>query len=198
MAWFPVAQKLNPFGAERSKIRVKEPLFMKILTLTLFLCLCFSTTFLSAETLEIDRFELENPLGPAQFTELGRGAFSATWPEDKPYEEASVELIVVNLGPSAVKTMSDGGGSVYDVILVTFLGIFEEPEEINKTLFLGATSARKVYASSVPREHKANIFSKTLGDGSFVLVGVRIFEPNEGGGELVQSIANTFKRKVQE
>jgi hypothetical protein len=168
---------------------------MRFLPFSLFFCLAILISPIKAETMEIVGFEFENPLGPAQMTELGRGAYSANWPKDKPYKEATVEMIVVSVSPGAVKAMSEGGGSVYKATLATFMGLAVEPEEINKTLFFGSTSARRVYNSSVPRKNSANVFSKTLDDGSFVLVGVRIFEPRqEGVGKLIQSIGNTFKK----
>jgi hypothetical protein len=190
-----VTQKLNPLGTERSKNHSKETFFMRILTLFLLSCFFILNSPLAAETMEINGFEFENPLGPTQVTELGPGAYSASWPKDKPYKQASVELIVVNVGPDAVKSISESGQSVYETMLVSFMGLTVEPEQINKTLFFGSTSARRVYNSNVPREHSANVFSKILDDGSFVLVGVRIFETRQGGGDLIRSIANTFERK---
>ena len=148
-----------------------------------------------ADTMVLNGFEFDNPLGKATTTELGRGVYSAHWPADRPYKQADTELIIVSLGPSTVKTMSEGGGNVYEATLASMMGLFVEPEEVNKTLFMGSTSARNVYNSSVPRKHVANVFSKNLEDGSFVLVGVRSFNPgSKESGKLVQSIANTFKK----
>ena len=168
---------------------------MRIFRTVLFvftLLLCAPTL---ADPMEINGFQFENPLGKASTTELGRGVMSAHWPGDKPYKEAQAEIIVVNLGPSTVETMAEGGGNVYDAVLASMMGLFIEPEEINKTLFMGSTSSRQVYNSSVPRKHVASVFSKNLEDGSFVLVGVRSYDPaNDGAGKLIQSIANTFKK----
>ncbi len=148
-----------------------------------------------ADTMVLNGFQFENPLGTAKTTEIGRGVYSAHWPADKPYKEADTEMIIVNLGPSTVETMSEGGGNVYEATLASMMGLFVEPKEINKTLFMGSTSARSVYNSSVPRKHVANVFSKTLEDGSFVLVGVRSFNPgSKESGKLIQSIANTFQK----
>lgn len=144
-----------------------------------------------AETMVINSFQFDNPLGAANVTKLGHEAYSAHWPGDKPYKEAATELIVVRVSPDAVEAMKEAEGGVYQATLASFMGLTGEPEEINKTLFFGSTSARKVYSSKIPRPHSANVFSKTLDDGSYVLVGVRVYQ--DGGSKLVQSIANTFR-----
>lgn len=83
-----------------------------------------------------------------------------------------------------------------DMALSTYFSLGGQPESVNKTLFLGGTSARSVYLGKHPREHEAHIFSKELEDGGFVMVGVRFFAPVESQtGALLQAVANTFRAK---
>lgn len=149
-----------------------------------------------AEDMTISRFVFDNPLGPTEITEIGSEAYSATWPAGAPYKEADVEMIVVWNAPDIVNSMKEESADIYLVTLSSFMGLSGEPESVNKTLFFGSTAARRVYQSGVPRAHRADVFSKTLPDGSFVLVGVRSFHPHRTNvGDLIQSIGNTFRSK---
>ena len=169
--------------------------YMRSLALSTFLFLALSLTVL-ADDMAIGRFVFDNPLGPTEITEIGSEAYSAVWPAGKPYKEAEVEMIVVWNAPDIVNRMKEEGANLYLVTLSSFMGLAGEPESVNKTLFFGSTSARRVYQSKVPRAHRANVFSKTLPDGSFVLIGVRSFHPHRiSVGDLIQSIGNTFRSK---
>lgn len=169
---------------------------MTIRCLFCALLIAFLTLPSLAEDMVIDRYRFDNPLGPTKVEKLGLDAYSCQWPADVPYKEAKIELIVVTYEKKAVTKMREVKASPYNAALNNFMGLFGEPESINKTLFFGSTSARKVYTSKVPRPHKSNVFSKTLKDGSFVLVGVRSFaSPNPQVGDLTRAIGNTFKVK---
>ena len=168
---------------------------MKSLTISIFLLLALSYPTW-AEDWTIGRFVFDNPLGPTEVTEIGSEAYSATWPAGVPYEEADLEMIVVWNASDIVNSMKEEGADLYRVSLNSFMALSGEPEGINKTLFFGSTSARRVYQSELPRAHRADVFSKTLPDGSFVLVGVRSFRPHRiNVGDLIQSIGNTFREK---
>ncbi len=147
-----------------------------------------------AEDLNIDRFCLENNLGPTKVEELGLDAYTCYWPADVDYKEAQVELIVASLDAEGLKQVKESGSSPYQMMLTNFTGIFSEPESINKTLFVGSTGARQVYHSKIPRKNTVNTSSKYLDDGSFVFVAVRSFKtPNPKAAKLITAIANTFR-----
>lgn len=166
---------------------------MKLFLPILFL---FLLSPVLAEEVVVDRFCFDSPFSDTKFEKLGGGGFSATWPADKPYKEAALEMIVASYDADAVKAISEGDGSLYRAALSTFTGIYGEPKSINKTLFFGTTSAHQIYDSKVPRKHESHVYSKALKDGSFVLVAVRVFQPRElKYGQLLRSIANTFKVK---
>lgn len=149
-----------------------------------------------AEQLEIGGFVLDNPLGPTEVEKIGLNAWGCTWPAGVPYKEAQVELIVATFPADAAREITEAGDSVTEVALTTYLGLSGEPEQINKTLFMKGTEARRVYHSSIPRDHETHVFTKRLDDDSFVMVGVRYFVPPTGtNGGLLQAIANTFAVK---
>ncbi len=153
---------------------------------------------ISAEPLKLGDFTLDSPLEFGPVERLGVGAVSATYPADKPYKEITVELVVIHHSASAVATMKEGGGTISDSTRMTFLGSAAKAEEINKTLFLGKTRARKVYSGKIPRPHRLHTFESFLPDGGYVMVAVRAFGSNPKVGSLLQSIANTFKSAPSE
>lgn len=165
---------------------------MKRLLATLVLLAFFSSGAI-AEELDIGRFCLDNPLGETKVEKLGVEALECSWPTGVEFKEKDVQLIVVDFDKEAVDMISENA-SVYTLALSTYLGLYKEPEEINKTLFFGETGARNVYSTSIPRPNKVHVFSKKLKDGSFVMVGVRYFTPPNGEtGGLLRAIANSFK-----
>lgn len=181
--------------AGRNLNQVEHRFMKKRVTSLLFLLFALTCTGFPEE-LSIGHFKFDNTLGPTQVERLGPEAWGCAWPGSKPPQESEVELIVANFSPKAVEAMTEGGASLYDVALSTYMGLGGQAESINKALFLGATTARRVYQGKTPRVHQAHVFSKTLEDGSFVMVGIRFFrEPNSEKGALLSSISNTFKLK---
>lgn len=169
---------------------------MKNCILTVFFLSALLTMTSSAEELVIGTYVFDNPLGPTKVERLGPDAWGCTWPENAPHEQADIELIVASFSPAAVNAVTEGGGSMEDMTLSTYFGLGGQPEGINKTLFMGSTSARRVYPGKTPRAHEAHVFSKSLDDGGFVMLGVRFFTPPSAqSGKLLQSIANTFRRR---
>jgi hypothetical protein len=149
-----------------------------------------------SEEMVIDRYSFENPLEASEVGELGLDAYTCHWPAQVPYSEATLELVVVSFDKEGVATLEASDVSPYDIALTNFLGIYGEPKSVNKTLFFGLTSARKVYEPKIPRPHELHVYSKTLEDGSFLMVAVRSFaSPNPDAAALNQAIANTFKVK---
>lgn len=146
-----------------------------------------------AAPLPLEGFTLDCPWELPDIARHGGGGRYCTWPQGVPYEKATAELIVVTLPKEAVGSMKEAGVSPAKVALSNHLGLASEPVEINKTLFMGATGARLVYESTVPRPHKAHVFSKSLPDGSFVMVAVRDFGHPQLG-KLLQAVANTFRQ----
>lgn len=163
---------------------------MRFLALALLVMLAVPA---GADPIEISGFTLDCPLEKTEITRLGPGAHSCTWPAGAPYKEVNLELVVATIDAAAVKQMQEHGTSPSQLALSNFLGLTGQPEEINKTLFLGSTSARRVYSTKIPRPQRVHVFEKSLPDGGYVMVAVRDFGGNELLGKLLQSIANTFK-----
>ena len=149
-----------------------------------------------AEEVEVRGFTFDCPFPETEFKKLGAEASSATWPAEATFEDAAVQMIVASFDAESAKMISEGGGSLYQYALSTYMAIYGKPESINKTLFFGGTSARKQYNSSVPRKHVAHVYAKPLKGGGYVMVGVRVFKPKElKYGDLLRAVANTFQVK---
>ena len=161
-----------------------------ILVLILFSLLSLAS---HAEPLRILNFELDSQIKFSKPTELSADATSLTYPRQAKYAEAQLELIVHRYSAKAVKTMTEAGVPLGKTARVNFLGLSGQAKEINKTLFMGRTAARRVYQASVPRSHQVHVFQKIAEDGSFVTVAARVFQKNDATGPLLRSIANTFK-----
>lgn len=159
--------------------------------LIILCCLLFALPA-AAEPMTINGFSLDSPVKFAEPTKLGLDAYSATYPADKPYKEAQLELVVVTYSAEAVKSMKGSGALIGRIARSNFLGFLGDPEEVNKTLFLGKTGARRVYSAKIPRQNKLHVFEGTLKDGSFVMVAIRDFGGTSKVGDLIRSVANTF------
>lgn len=145
----------------------------------------------SAETLLIDEYQFDNPLPPTKVERLSESVFSCHWPAGSSLPEAKVQMIVATLDASTVSETMHAKKSVGQRALKEFMGITSKPTGINKTLFFGKTSARKVFEETGPRAHEAHVFGKFLSDGSYVQVGIRLFEKRNSGG-LISAVANSF------
>lgn len=136
----------------------------------------------------------DSPVKFGEVQELGPDAYFATYPADVEYEKAQFELVVVHTPRDSVVTMQEGGADPGTLALVTFMGLSGKPEQINKTLFMGGTEARKVFRSQIPRQHTAHVYQKYLDDGTLVTVGLRDFGGSDPPlvGDVLRGIADTF------
>ena len=159
----------------------------------LLLILCLFTVPALSDNAPFPGYIWNSPLVFGPPVALGADAYSATWPAEADYDEAQLELDVITTPREAVRGMEKAGVPVADVVLSTYLGLSGSPEEINKTLFMGGTAARRVYTSSVPRDHRVHVFQKNLDNGALVTVAVRVYSQDAPSGEVLSAIANSFK-----
>lgn len=157
----------------------------------LFALLLFTSSVL-AEPMALPGYTWDSPVKFGEVQELGPDAYFATYPADVEYGQAQLELIVVHTPRDAVAMMQEGGADPKSDTLVIFLGLAVQPDEINKTLFMGSTEARLVFESSVPRQHTAHVYQKYLQDGALVTVGVRDFGSKSLIADVLRGISETF------
>lgn len=165
-------------------------MFTRLVTILLLASLI---TTAAAETIEFGRFEMDSFWPSTKVSRLGAEAVNTHWPADKSYEECAAHLIVVDFDAETMSMMSADGGDPFVYALSTYLAIYGEPESSEESQFLGGTCERKIYRSSVPREHKLHVFSKRMQDGSFVIVGLRIFDVTEETEKLVKGVSSSFR-----
>ncbi len=159
----------------------------------LLLLICLLTGPAFSESVPVPGYTWDSPVQFSPPVELGPDAYSVTWPAEAEYDDAQLEMVVVTTPSEAVIGMREAGVAVSEVVLSTYLGLTGQPAEINKTLFMGSTAARLVYKTSVPRDHRVNVFQKNLDSGELVTVAVRIYSEDAPAGEVLRAIANSFK-----
>lgn len=157
----------------------------------LLLASLFATS--QAEPVAFGRFSMDCALPPSQVKRLGVEALHAHWPANQAYEKSTAEIIVVEYDAETMKIMSEGDGDPFVSALGTYLAIYGEPEKTENTPFMGSPEKLRVFKSGVPRDHALYVYTKKLTDGSYVVVGVRVFQESEKTRALLQSVANSFK-----
>ncbi len=149
-----------------------------------------------ADPMRFPGFVWDSPIEFGEVLELGPDAYGAMYPAEAEsnIEAVLLQLVVISTPRESVATIQEGGGEPKGLVLSSLLGLSGKPEQINKTLFMGGTEARKVYLSNHPRPHVAHVFQKSLDDGSLVTVAVRDFSGRQPGltGSVLQALANTF------
>ena len=167
---------------------------MRLQLFLIVLTLIASTLTGIAEEMRIGDYSFENKLGPTIVKKIDDKAYSCYWPTGVPSKKAEVELIVVTYDAAAAKKVRDKGESLLTSAVSRYLGLSGRPDSVNKTLFFKKTSARRAYKSMTPRKHRADVYSKVLPGGNYLVVGVRSFKsPNPLARKLSIAIANNFK-----
>jgi hypothetical protein len=139
---------------------------------------------------------------PVKFGELQEGgpdAYIAGYPASAEGDKTQLDFIVVHTPRESAATMKENGADPETVVLADFLGLSRRPEQINKTMFMGGTEARKVWTTSIPRPNTVHVYQKYLEDGSLVTVALRDFggvRPPSLVGDVLRGIADTFKQEL--
>ncbi len=140
----------------------------------------------------------EIPFGPPEA--LGERIRSVRYPAEAPVDATEIEVWLLRTDRSDVERMQRSGIAP-NVLAKTALGVQGQPEEINKTLFMGATAARAVYRVETPRPHELHLFQGIDPDGHHLSVLVKLFDEEASDGhaerasDLLRAIANDLQTK---
>ena len=107
---------------------------------------------------------------------------------------AQVQLEVLHYRPSLEEEqkLSTAGQSSLQYFLTTFLGLTQQPEQINKIVLGGKGGRHLVFYTTHPRAARVDVFERQLSDGSSFVATVS-YEESPKMPEAVLQISRTLR-----
>lgn len=136
--------------------------------------------------------QFECPLGLSTPSRAGVHCESLQYPAQAEGEQVELEILHYRTSSEEEQRLSQAGQSTQKYFVTTFLGLSGMPSQVNKIVLGGKGGRHLVYAKSIPREARVDIFERDLKDGTSYVAAIS-YGAHKEMPESVIAIARSLK-----